>query len=591
MSKLWWLFPLSGGFYGVAAWYLLDQFDEHSLLFAPLAVFVAASAYCCWFALTHGRLFGAIVLALLVSLLAAGQVAVFQHIVGFAYLDDMVILGFFTSLAAWVGLSVALWRARYVATDVESNADDPADAPRSRLLGVPYRAIGPAIWDIKLSLSFGVVSIGVFWIMAYVLGTLFNVVGFTAFMDFLESSLGGSMLTGAAFATGIMLTREKPQLLKSVRQVLGTLYRFFYPLQATGVFLFLLLGALGGWEQLLGRDTSVSLVVLAAALWISYLLFGAVQSGAKTTLFGRWGDVIFRYSLWMAPVCAFAALGCIWLRVDDYWLTPLRIYDTWLSLYILIATLWIMRAGMKRGEAMIARLQQAFGQVAIGAIVVAFVMHLPWLDPVSISASSQQTRLGLLGEMERSDLAFMARNLGKPGEDALATLREANPDAVADLQDLRDYYPSYQDNNSSAFEEIPVFPQDHPYSEADLRKLFDENLSYDRMFCKTDKINKDDPDHSNRCSLLLIDLDGDGQSEAVFFTLRSDAPVFGFRLDQHDWVKLHDMYRVPANDDEAGDAVAEAKRTLDALKEGAFTPEKPVYSDLSVGGMRWHQSR
>ncbi|OKH87665.1 DUF4153 domain-containing protein [Thalassospira sp. TSL5-1] len=597
MSKFWWLFPLSGGLYGVAAWYLFDQFDEQSLFVAPLAMFVAASAYGCWFALTYGRLSAALAFTGLVAVLAAGQVAVFQHIVGFDYLDDMVVFGFFVSQIAWVGLLVALWRARYDATDHEKTGAAVADAARGPIWHVPYRAIGPAIWDVKLSLAFGLVSIGVFWIMAYVLGTLFNVVGFTAFMDFLQSALGGSMLTGAAFATGIMLTREKPALLKAVRQVLGTLYRFFYPLQAAGVFLFLLLGALGGWEQLLGRDTSISMVVLAAALWISYLLFGAVQSGATTTLFGRWGDVVFRYSLWMAPVCALAALGCIWLRVEDYWLTPLRLYATWLGLYVLGATVWIMRAGMIRGDGMISRVQRAFGQVAVGGIVVAFVMHLPWLDPVSISAASQQTRLGLLNDMPKADLAFMARQLGKPGEEALTTLRTENPDRVPDIEELRNYYPAYEDVQTPSFEEIPVFPQNHPFSDDDLRNLIDHNLQYDRMFCQSDKEHSnhpDDPDHpgqGNKCALLLVDLDGDGQSEAVFFSLRNYAPVFRFRPARHDWIKLHDMYRETGRDDAAMDAATLAGNMLEALQKGAFSPEKPVYSDLSVGGARWQQSR
>ncbi|RCK54251.1 hypothetical protein TH25_02810 [Thalassospira profundimaris] len=570
MSKLWWLFPLSGGLYGLAIWYLFDRFDEHSLLFEPLVMFVVTSAYCGWFALTHGRFFVALALSLAVSLLAAGQVAVFQHIVGFAHVDDMAVFAFFTTQAIWIGASIALWRARHVATDIEKTdalSDAPSgtrsdDTQHRRILGVPCWAIGPALWDIKLSLYFGTVSISVFWIMAYVLAELFNVVGFYAFMDFLESLLGGSVLSGAAFASGIMLTREKPQILKVVRQVLGTLYRFFYPVQAAGLFLFLLLGVLGGWEQLLGRDTSIGMVVLGAALWISYLLFGAVQSGATTTLFGRWGDVVFRYSLWMAPVCALAALGCIWLRVDDYWLTPARLYATWLGVYVLGATLWIMRAGMRRGDGMIPRLQRAFGQVVVGGAALAFVAHLPWLDPFSISAFSQKTRLGLLDDIPRADLAFMARNLGKPGEKALAALRGAHPDKVADLQQLREYYPLYQEPDTPSFEEIPVFPQNNAYSERDLRKLMDEDLKYGRLFCDGDKVEKDatGSGHQNRCALLLIDLDGDGQSEAVFFSTRNYAPVFRFLPDQHDWLKLHDMYRETGTDDAPTDAGCPEKR-------------------------------
>ena len=593
-NRLWWLFPLSGGFYGAALWYLLTYVDERSLYLAPLMIFIIAAAYCCWFAIGVRKLWRDIVFSLVVCGLTAGQVAVFQALVGFANVYDTSVTGLFVAQAVWVGVLVAMWRspASAVPNDDGGNAEDAYNrgtmAPPRGKWGrfVDIFQIVPQIWNIKLSLAFGGVAIGVFWIMAYLLATLLNIVGFTALKDFLESSFGGALLSGAAFATGIMLTREKPNLLKAVRQVLGTLYRFFYPLQAAGVFLFLLLGALGGWEQLLGQDTSMCLVVTAAALWLSYLLFGAIQSGVTTTLFGRRGDVVFRYTLWMAPLCALAAIGTIWIRVDDYGLTPQRIYSTWIAVVVLIGTLWIMRAGMMRaktdGKGMIAALQRAFGQVAFGGAMIAFLIHLPWLDPVSIAAGNQQTRMMQSDTLKHTDLAFMAQALGKPGEKAVAALKQAHPDAVPDLAELRSMPVWRNQRQEVAASEIPVFPENQPYSRADLTQMMDKDLQFDRQFCKSDTVAMSAPQAENKCALLIVDLDGDGIGEAVFFSLRPVATVLKYRPQKKQWASVRTLFLEKGNG--KTDIIAQ-------LKQGDFKLKTPAYSDLSVGGVLWEQTR
>jgi hypothetical protein len=597
VNRLMWLFPLSGGLYGWALWYLLDHFDEHSLYAPSLLVFIIVAAYCCWFAIGVRKLWGDILFSVLVSGLAAGQVAVFQHLVGFDHVDDTAVGGLIAAQAVWVALVVAIWRSTLQPLSVKpgdaslfqeqgvTNDPDHDDSGQSADSSYPLirvSQIGPQIWNIKLSLSFGVVAIGVFWVMAYLLAILFNLVGFTAFMDFLETGLGGSVLSGAAFATGIMLTREKPNLLRAVRQVLGTLYRFFYPFQAFGVFLFLLLGALGGWEQLLGQDTSIWLVVTSASLWLSYLLFGAIQSGAKTTLFGRWGDFVFRYTLWMAPLCALLGIGTIWVRVDDYGLTPQRIYGSWIVVAVLVATLWIMRAGMTRGNGMIIALQRAFGHVAIGATICAFLIHLPWLDPVSIAARNQQARLLHVEDINQSDLAFMAQQLGKPGEQAVMDLKQVYPDTVPELAELRLMPTILKQRRDSAADQIPVFPEDQPYSHDALSQMMDKDLQFDRQFCKEDGLSEQAAKAQNKCALLIVDMDGDGVDEAVFFSLRPVAAMLKYRPEEKDWIKVRDLYLSNGNAN---------IDIIDQLQQGDFKPEVPAYSDLSVGGILWEQSR
>lgn len=568
MKKAHWLFPLGGAAYGFAFWYLIDYRWEDQYLLASLMTFIAALAYCSWFAIGVRRLRDDLAVSFVLPTLAALQVLAFQYLIGFDHTDDAAIFGLLACQALWVGVAIAIWRIwGPLPTTVLPNEPDRA-------------ALVPEIWSIKLALAFGLVGVGVVWPVLFALSSLFMLVGIDPLWDLISKAYVAMPLSGAAFATGILIAREKSGLLMPVRQVIGGMFRILYPIQALGLFLFLIAAALGGWKVLLNQDFGVWWTVMASAVGLSYLLFGAVQAGDGVTLFGRIGDRVFRFTLCMAPIFAVIAMVTIYIRVREYGLTPLRVYAIWAAVFVLMATIWLSVSAFGRRQSTLVSLRRAFGHIAICCALTAFVMHLPLLDPVSISARSQQSRLLSMADWDKSDLAFIARNLGMPGEKILAGLDVVKPDTVPTLTDLRSYIDPDAGRGMVEIDNIPVYPLDHSVPAEAVTRLLEEQLEYDRRFCRKEGSATGS---RNQCALLMIDLDGDGMEEAAFFTTRDYVDIYRYEAADDDWQIVTNFFHGQSEIDHAA--------MLHDLADGNFKTVSPRYSDLSIGGVTWGQYR
>ncbi|MAZ31607.1 MAG: hypothetical protein CMO06_00405 [Thalassospira sp.] len=568
MKKAHWLFPLSGAAYGFAFWYLIDYRWEDNYLLVSLMTFIAGLAYCSWFAIGVRRLRDDLAVTLVLPLLAALQVLAFQHLVGFEHTDETAIFGLLACQALWVGVAVGIWRIwGPLQTTVLPNYPDRA-------------ALVPEIWSIKLALAFGLVGVAVFWPVFYALCSLFMLVGIDQIWELISEAYVALPLSGAAFATGILIAREKSGLLIPVRQVIGGMFRILYPIQASGLFLFLVAAALGGWEVLLDQDFGVWWTVMAAAAGLSYLLFGAVQAGEGSTLFGRIGDRVFRFTLWMAPIFALIAMATIYIRVREYGLTPSRVYAIWAAVFVLMATIWLSVAAFGRRQSTPVSLRRAFGHIAICGVLTAFIMHLPFLDPVSISARNQQSRLSSMTDWDTADLAFIARNLGMPGEKALAELDVAKPDTVPPIAELRSYIDPDAGRVMVEIDNIPVYPLEYRVSGEAVIRLLEGQLEYDRRFCRKEGSGTGAP---NQCALLMVDLDGDGMEEAAFFTTRDYVDVYRYGPDDAGWQVAVSFFHDQSEIDH--------EEMLRDLANGNFEIVSPRYSDLLIGGARWGQYR
>ena len=567
------MFPLSGAAYGLAFWYLSSYapLDEYALI--SLMTFVASLAFCSWFAVGVRNLRDDVLFTLGVAGLAALQVLSFQVFVGFDFVTDIPTTGLLVCQAIWVGIAVAAWRiwARPQTTVLPNHRD--------------RAALVPEIWSIKLSLAFGLLAIGILWPLLYALTALLELVGLDQIWDFIAEGYIGAPLSGLAFATGVLIAQEKANLLIPVRQVIGVMFRVLYPIQACGLLVFLGVAVFGGWEILIAQDFGVWWTVMAAAAGLSYLLFGAVQAGEASTLFGKIGDRIFRVTLWMAPVFAAIAIYTIWLRVADYGLTPSRTYGIWAALFVLFATIWLSVAAFGRRQSAPNALRATFGHIAICLAVTAFVVHLPLLDPVTMSARSQEARLteklgaeassSELSTRTLNDLSFMATRLGDPGIAAIAAFTASYPDAMPDLTALRDRNPNDRGDMIAA-DRIPIFPATHKVPSDLVDELLTGPLEFYRRFCRDDT-------GANLCSILLIDLDGDGSEEAVFFIDEDYAPVYRYAAEDSEWVSVATLQLDPNDRDRA-----QMQRDLAA---GAVDVIAPRYSDLKIGGQRWRQTR
>ncbi|MFH1806541.1 MAG: hypothetical protein ABID63_16800 [Pseudomonadota bacterium] len=564
-----WLFPASGAAYGLAFWYLASESGAQPSFLMPMMTFVATLAFAGWFVAGVRDVWRDSLVALVLAGLAGLQVWLFDLMIGFAHVDDISLIGLMLCQMIWVWVAVAAWRVWGPVKDTVL----PPEKNRALLV--------PEIWLIKISLAFGVLAIGLFWGMIYVLSVLLELVGIDDIWDYIGHDPVASALTGLAFATGLLLVRMMDHLLVPVRQVIGAMFRVLYPLQALGLLLFLILAAFGGWRIFLAREDGVWWTVIAGAFALSYLLFGTVQADNRPTLFGRYGDRVFRATLWMAPLLSLMALAAIYVRIDDYGLTPSRLYGVWVAVFSLIATFWLACAAFGRRQSTPDALRGTFGHILISAAGVAFILHLPMIDPVSMSVRSQMQRIVADDQPDQNDLVFMAQDLGKPGEAALIELAGLYPDQVADIATLRArYIGQNRQEDTVAVDHIPVFPGGTQLTRDQISRLLENELKYARQNCLADG-DIADRGGQNMCALLLVDLDADGREEAVFFGKYPFAEMYALQ-DGKTWQPVL-TFRL-GSDITPGSV-------LEALEAGDYRTVIPRYRDLEIGGQRWEQHR
>ncbi|MCC9620918.1 DUF4153 domain-containing protein [Thalassospira sp. MA62] len=574
-----WLFPASGAAYGWLIWYLMENGTDANAPFTATAMtFVVALAFCSWFAIGIRNLRHDVMFCGGVVLLAVAQVFAFGHLVGLSHIDDTAAFGLFVAQGLWVGIAIAAWRLwGPVQATVLPNSQSPA-------------ALVAEIWSVKLSLVFGALAAAILWPALWALIALFNLVGLDGFGALVTEDWVAIPLSWAAFATGILIAHTKSNLLVPVRQIVGGLFRILYPFQALGLFVFLIAVVLGGWKVLVAQEFGVWWTVMSAAFCACYLLFGSLQASDNLTVFGRLGDRILRFSLWVPPIFGAIAIYTIWLRISEYGLTPSRVYGLWSALFMVLATLWLAREGFGRHQSMPAALRDVYGRVLLCLGGMAFVMHLPLMDPLTMSSRSQQARLeqrlptensGALPALIQEDLEFMAWRLGRPGEDALADLAQGRVDVISSLDYLRTYR-APNEPPAATRQEIPVFPENHGVSDLVLNQLFDQNTPFDREFCIEQ--NTGSATRKNVCAVLLVDLDDDGLEEAVTITYPNRFSLYDFDQDAQEWA----FERALRQD---GDTVTDdPQQFLRDLEAGNFGPVKPRFSDLRIGSNDWRQN-
>ena len=583
MKNRYWLLPLSGAVYGYAFWFLAEYFSDDWGVRPVALTFLSALAFSSWFAFGVRRVRDDLLFVLGVSLAASLQIWAFQMLVGFDHVESEVEMALVGAQALWVFVAVAMWRLwmRPQTTVLPTSTD--------------RGALVPEVWVIKVSLAFGLLLVVIVWPVLFAMAELFNLIDLRILGRLLSEGWFSVPVTGMAFATGLLVAREKSRFLEPVRQVIGGLFRILYPVQALGVFIFLIAMALGGWNVLVAQNYSGWWAVTSAAVGLGYLLFGAAQADNHPTLFGRWGDKIFRVTLWMSPVLGAIALYAIWLRVAEYGLSPSRVYGIWTALFVLFASAVLAVAAFGRRQSMAGALRNSFGHVLICLAITAFVIHLPMLDPVSMSARSQQVRLlakmddaGLANfDLDRdkslavswsdidNDLDYVLLHLGDPGESTFEEISERYPNLELDAQTRRKQWQAGP-MPVTPQSEIPILPKDHGVSDEAIASLMDD-LTYQRQHCRESGSKEKD-----KCLLFLIDFDKDGTKEAVFFNSWQNAVLLRFVPEDADWEIVKNM--LVKNDDMDREAM------IKDIENGDFALVEPRYPDLRIGSMRLLQN-
>ena len=299
--------------------------------------------------------------------------------------------------------------------------------------------------------------------------------------------------------------------------------------------------------------------------------------------FGKWLRIVLSLSLMTLPLFAGLAIWGIWLRIEQYGLTPARVWGGYAGLLLLLAALvYAVSAVVLLGGSRkwLSGLRLANPVLAWIGICVVFLSHTPALDPVRISAESQLARaadpgaaaeatdlgafynLGGYGLRKLSELE--SRLQGAGGERAgilleeMEELKKAQAEGDLELALLtRDWkdVKVYGDATRTAAEIVAAMREAHPFW----------NLS-----CRP----------PGECALLAADLNGDAKAEHCLIRI---FPEHGhldcFILEDGALRRLGGL--IPREGDWHGDALS---GVLDDLASGGWRTTPAELSDVVIGG-------
>ena len=400
------------GLLGAVAGWLVQRILPASYSFEPsaaelsLASFVIVGALVFAYVIERGRSLGSTVFALLTGLVIA---SVLQQ-AGDGGVQSDEIWRLVCALVA-VALAAPLfqaWRIR----------------PAGRRLPT-WDDIYDFAWTNLVLWCASFVFLGLVWLLALLLGALFDLIGIDILKRLLEKRSIGFALTGAALGAGIGLLRDRVGLLGTLRHVITTVLSVLAPVLALGLALFLAALPFTGLAPLWGATratTPIVLSVMIGALLLINAIIGGNEAEMPASRLFRLSAVVLAAVL--LPLFAIAALS-VNLRIVQHGLTPDRL---WAVVFVGIAGSFAVTAAIallrppRAGWA--ERLRGGNLLLAMLMCGVLVLLSTPLIDFGAIATRDQVSRLarGAVSP-EDFDWAALRFDFGPAGVAALQTLK------------------------------------------------------------------------------------------------------------------------------------------------------------------------
>jgi len=378
----------------------------------------------------------------------------------------------------------------------------------------PYPTYFDQAWKRGVQLGLSLLFTGLFWVILWLGAALLGLIGFDWFKTLLETRWFHWPACGAAMACAVQLGDVQDKLLVNVRAIVLSVLSWLLPVIAAMGLLFLGGLCVSGLGPL-WKTKAASLTLLAAAAVFVLLINAAYQQGdgeRPVHIVLKWAA---RLAAFLLPVFAGLAAWSLWLRIDQYGLTPERVLAGAGVVIAVLFGLGYAAAAAWPGR-WLARIEGV--NIAMAFVKVAIFLGLltPIADPARVSVNDQVARL----QSGRTALApfdwYLLRfTTGRYGTDALKAL--AHTGRTADIRAAAVKATDWKDEDRGVMREALASMN----TVDDMRRLkvvspvrgvlpanFDGGaLGGLRNDCVRDP--------SKTCTAAVIDLNGDGTPEVV----------------------------------------------------------------------------
>ncbi len=296
-----------------------------------------------------------------------------------------------------------------------------------------YGVLFDAAWTLVVRGAAAWLFVGVVWLVLLLSDQLLGLVGIDIIEDVIALEPVPYLVSGIVLGLGLAIVHEFRDYVSPFLVI--QLLRVLLPALLVVLAVFITALPFRGLANLFGQFSAAATLVAVTVAGIT-LVTTAIHRDDGVSVQGAGMLLAARLLSAMLPVPAALALWAVWLRVDQYGLTPDRVAALIAAAVALVYALayagaLLMRAGWRRQQRSVNR------WMALATLAIAALWLTPLLNPERLATASQIARAGA-GVPDR-DLALweMANEWGIAGQRGLARL-EARADADGDLLALID---------------------------------------------------------------------------------------------------------------------------------------------------------
>jgi len=294
----------------------------------------------------------------------------------------------------------------------------------------PYARLHGHAWTDAVIGAASLAFVGVTFLLAWLIGGLFDLIGIDVVIDLLKESWFAWMLAGFAFGAAVGLLRERDALVATLQRLVMVVLSVLAPVLAVALAMFLLSIPFTGLSKLWDSSIPATPLMLVAGAGAILLANAVIGNGADEPATSR----VLRGSALLLVLCVLplAVIAAVSLgqRIGQYGWTPERIWGV-----VAVGVALVYGAA---GWGSVAKGRGAFDELlrpsqtklALGLCGLALFLALPILDFGAISARSQVARFAT-GRTAPADFDWraMAFDFGPAGRRQLERVaRSGRPD-------------------------------------------------------------------------------------------------------------------------------------------------------------------
>lgn len=290
----------------------------------------------------------------------------------------------------------------------------------------PYARLHRHAWTDAVIGAASLVFTGITFLLAWLIASLFDVIGIEVIKDLLKEEWFSWMLAGLAFGGALGLLRERDALVATLQKLVMVVLSVLAPVLAVALAAFLVSLPFTGLKGLWESDIPATPMLLLSGVGAILLVNAVIGDGSDERSSNIWlqrAALVLLVCILPLGILAGMSMG---ERINQYGWTPERIWGV-VAVAIAIgyglAAWWAIYKGRKNFDDSLRPLQT---QLAIGLCAIALFLSLPILDFGAISARSQLARLDN-GQVkaEEFDWTAMAFDFGPEGRERLSEIAKS----------------------------------------------------------------------------------------------------------------------------------------------------------------------